>query len=100
MILGKAFSWGKKMYTAGNFSAKSRMTRWWNRTDRYCNCFPAGTLVETPDGVLPIEEVEIGDEVYTRHELSPDSPLVVGKVTDIFRSVAPAILWLGDRRPV
>jgi site-specific DNA-cytosine methylase len=31
-------------------------------------CFPAGTLIWTPDGVQPIEEIVVGDEVLT-HQL-------------------------------
>lgn len=31
------------------------------------HCFPAGTLVLTPRGEVPIEEIRLGDEVTTRH---------------------------------
>ena len=30
-------------------------------------CFIAGTRVSTPDGLAPIEDLNIGDEVYTQH---------------------------------
>ena len=57
MILGKAFSWGKRMYKAGNFSSKSRMTRSWG-------CFVAGTAVLLADGTTePIENIQSGDEI-------------------------------------
>lgn len=31
-----------------------------------CSCFPAGTLVATTSGDVPIEDVKVGDEVLTR----------------------------------
>ena len=31
-------------------------------------CFAAGTLVQTEDGLVPIEEIEIGSFVFARHE--------------------------------
>ena len=47
-------------------------------------CFVKGTLVSTPDGLRPIEELEIGDEVYTQEGkeavteryIMPPQPLV------------------------
>ncbi len=32
-------------------------------------CFVAGTLVSTPKGLVPIEQLEIGDEVYTQNNI-------------------------------
>jgi hypothetical protein len=61
---------------------------------RRCNCFVAGTQIETPGGPVPIECLEVGDEVLTRSEGDPSEAPKVGKVTRIFRDVAPAILWL------
>lgn len=32
----------------------------------YCStCFPAGTLVRTPDGAVPIERLKVGDQVLS-----------------------------------
>ncbi|MCH7592873.1 MAG: Hint domain-containing protein [Planctomycetes bacterium] len=59
-----------------------------------CNCFVAGTMVDTPDGAVPLEGLEEGDEVITRHQGCPDCPPVNGTVTRVFKSLAPAILWL------
>ncbi len=32
-------------------------------------CFVAGTLVSTPDGLIPIEQLEIGQQVYTQDNI-------------------------------
>ena len=61
---------------------------------RHCNCFVAGTLVETPDGPVPIETILSGDGIITRDESCPDCPERPGTVTRVFRDVAPAILWV------
>ncbi len=34
-------------------------------------CFVEGTLVSTPKGLLPIEDLQIGDEVYTQNGVCP-----------------------------
>ena len=34
-------------------------------------CFVAGTLVSTPNGLVPIEDLNIGDEVYTQSGVRP-----------------------------
>ncbi|MCH8806243.1 MAG: Hint domain-containing protein [Planctomycetes bacterium] len=59
-----------------------------------CNCFVAGTMVDTPAGAVPLEGLEEGDEVITRPQGCPDCPPVSGTVTRVFKSLAPAILWL------
>ncbi len=61
---------------------------------RACNCFVAGTLVDTPWGARPIEEIEPGDEVMTCPQDEPGSPPRPGRVTRVFRNLAPVILWL------
>ncbi|WP_198299671.1 polymorphic toxin-type HINT domain-containing protein [Tumebacillus avium] len=35
-----------------------------------CNCFPEGTLVETEDGPKPIEEIQTGDKVLAKDEVT------------------------------
>jgi RHS repeat-associated protein len=61
---------------------------------RACNCFVAGTRVDTPDGSRPIEAFRIGDLVITRNQQEPDSTPIVGKVTHLFRNVTPVVLWV------
>ena len=52
------------------------------------SCFPAGTLILTKRGLIPIEEVQIGDEAWTHRERwrpvtaawsTPDQPTVTVK---------------------
>lgn len=61
------------------------------------HCFVAGTLVETPSGPRPIEEIAVGDEIYTaigigcvRHAFcNPANELVRVNFDDRTRSYAP-----------
>ncbi|HOV77296.1 MAG TPA: polymorphic toxin-type HINT domain-containing protein, partial [Sedimentisphaerales bacterium] len=61
---------------------------------RACNSFVGGTMVETPDGPKLIELVEEGDVILTRPADQPDGPVIAGRVSGVFRNLAPAILWL------
>lgn len=57
------------------------------------SCFPSGTLVNTPQGLRPIQDIQVGDEVYSfdagiRWGLTNPTPvygseLVIRKVTDV-----------------
>ena len=47
-------------------------------------CFVAGTLISTPFGDIPIENIKPGDSVYAYDELSKNR--VIGIVENIFRS--------------
>lgn len=40
-------------------------------------CFVAGTLVQTPKGVVPIEQLQIGDKVYTQSAIRKVTQLYV-----------------------
>ena len=58
------------------------------RKEYGCASFAAGTLVFTPNGLMPIETVVVGQEVGSRNELSfADRPQ---RVTDVFGRVAPS----------
>lgn len=35
-----------------------------------CNCFTAGTKVQTDEGEKPIEEIEIGDKVLSKSDVT------------------------------
>jgi RHS repeat-associated protein len=48
-----------------------------------CGCFVAGTLVETAAGLIPIEEIEVGDEVWSRDEQTGE--LALKPVTALLR---------------
>lgn len=49
---------------------------------RLCNCFPAGTTVETDQGAKPIEDVEVGDRVWAK-DLDTGTP-ELRRVTGLF----------------
>ena len=53
-------------------------------------CFVAGTLVETEDGLRPIEEIEIGDSVLARDEATGDT--AYKPVTDLITQ-NERIIW-------
>jgi hypothetical protein len=62
-------------------------------TYRVSSCFPAGTLINTPNGLRSIQDLQVGDEVYSydagiRWGLKNPTPvygseLVIRKVTDV-----------------
>ena len=47
------------------------------------SCFISGTRVNTPSGLVPIEELETGDKVYSYDEKMGE--IVIGEVTKTFR---------------
>jgi hypothetical protein len=48
------------------------------------HCFAAGTPILTPSGEKAIEHFEVGDEILTRPEDSPDAPLRTSTVEKVF----------------
>jgi RHS repeat-associated protein len=46
-------------------------------------CFVAGTLVDTEDGLRPIETLEVGDQVWAKDELSGN--IALKPITDLIR---------------
>jgi hypothetical protein len=72
-----------------------------NCTGTSCNkpgkqCFGAGTLVVTADGLLPIETLALGDLVLTRS--TEDQPLVARAVTAVHETPGKPILeiWIQE----
>jgi hypothetical protein len=72
-----------------------------NCTGTSCNkpgkqCFGAGTLVVTPDGLVPIEALALGDEVLTRS--TSDEPLVERTITALHETPGKPILeiWIQE----
>jgi hypothetical protein len=59
-----------------------------------CNCFVAGTLVNTPDGLRPIETLRTGDEVMTRPENTPDASARPGRVSGVLHAMSAAVVWV------
>ncbi len=76
----------RSLFKARGFRARSLVNK--------CNCFVAGTPIETPNGTVPIEAINEGDVVLTRPERQPFSKPRATRVTRVFKNVAPAILWL------
>ncbi|HEX8225714.1 MAG TPA: polymorphic toxin-type HINT domain-containing protein [Allosphingosinicella sp.] len=55
-------------------------------------CFVAGTLVHTPSGTKPIEEVRAGDIVFARQEEGKDPTLRQRKVIETYRYADRTVL--------
>ena len=65
------------------------------------HCFAAGTPVLTSSGEKFIEDFEIGDEILTRPEDSPDAPVRASTVEKVFRLSGPTLeLRVGGRTVV
>ncbi|MFE0684238.1 polymorphic toxin-type HINT domain-containing protein [Streptomyces sp. NPDC058961] len=61
-------------------------------------CFPAGTKVATANGSKPIEDVEVGEKVWSENPATGQRSLRV--VTDLFRHVANSLVSVdtGDEK--
>lgn len=61
-----------------------------------CNCFVAGTLVLTEEGEKPIEEIEVGDKVLSKSDLTGE--VAYKEVTTLFQRQAEEIysIYVGD----
>ncbi len=57
-------------------------------------CFPAGTLIATDAGAVPIESIRVGDRVLTRHSAAPESGDCFREVDSIFVRFAPVVVTL------
>jgi RHS repeat-associated protein len=57
-----------------------------------CNCFPAGTSVDTADGKKPIEQVKVGDKVVAHDLTTGKSELRT--VTGVFHKQADDLLTI------
>jgi len=64
-----------------------------------CNCFTAGTKVQTDDGEKNIEDIEVGDLVLAKDENNPDGELAYKKVTGLYRNQRDDIikLYVGEQ---
>ncbi|AZZ92956.1 hypothetical protein EUZ85_20370 [Hahella sp. KA22] len=58
-----------------NLSKGNKTSGTKNNTGPACQCFVAGTLVETAEGKVAIEEIEVGDQVYARDEITGETQL-------------------------
>jgi hypothetical protein len=46
-------------------------------------CLPAGTLIDTPSGLIPVEKLQIGDPVWSMNETGERISAVILKVSSI-----------------
>ncbi|MFF2889045.1 polymorphic toxin-type HINT domain-containing protein [Paenibacillus sp. NPDC057967] len=63
-----------------------------------CNCFTAGTKVQTDEGEKNIEDIEVGDMVLAKDENNPDGELAYKEVTALYTNYRNDIikLYIGD----
>ncbi|WP_289356241.1 polymorphic toxin-type HINT domain-containing protein [Paenibacillus sp. S-12] len=59
-----------------------------------CNCFTAGTKVQTDEGEKNIEDIEVGDRVLAKDENNPDGELAYKEVTGLYRNQRDDIIKL------
>ena len=52
------------------------------------SCFAAGAKLWTPQGYRVIEEIGVGDSVFTRDEWNPTAPVEAKVVEEVFRRFA------------
>lgn len=66
---------------------------------RGCNCFVAGTKVQTDDGEKNIEDIEVGDKVLAKSEYDSNGDLAYKEVTALYRNQRDDIikLHIGER---
>ncbi|MBV6714144.1 HINT domain-containing protein [Paenibacillus chitinolyticus] len=100
---GKIIRSGKLVIQMGNKAGKY-IERASNLTDdnlKYaeklawnCNCFVAGTKVQTDEGEKNIEDIEVGDKVLSKDENNPDGELAYKEVTALYRNQRDDIIKL------
>ncbi|GIO86410.1 hypothetical protein J25TS5_33420 [Paenibacillus faecis] len=59
-----------------------------------CNCFTAGTKVQTDEGKKNIEDIEVGDKVLAKDENNPNGELAYKEVTALYRNQRDDIIKL------
>ena len=69
-------------------------------------CFAAGTLISTENGLIPIEDIKIGDYVYTINELTntkelkPVSNTIISKTDTMYKiTVDDDIIYASPKHP-
>lgn len=68
---------------------KNDLEKWAYQHDRWMGdeCFPAGTMITTSDGKLPIEQLKIGDEVIAFDEKT--NSFTSKKIIHVFKNPKP-----------
>ncbi|WP_186786051.1 polymorphic toxin-type HINT domain-containing protein [Paenibacillus agilis] len=93
-----------KYVTEGVFWAGSKIKNffgWGSKKvdDVACNCFTAGTKVQTDEGEKPIEDIQVGDMVLAKDQNDPNGELAYKEVTNLYRNQRDDIIKLhvGDQ---
>lgn len=55
-------------------------------------CFPAGTMILTPNGEKPIETLSIGDNVISKDDINPIEDILIHESDDIVKIKASGVL--------
>ncbi|MGV6934563.1 polymorphic toxin-type HINT domain-containing protein [Paenibacillus sp. CMM36] len=84
--MGMIGDFGGKSVGRGKYSGKIKSGK--------CNCFTAGTKVQTDEGEKNIEDIEVGDKVLAKDENNPDGELAYKEVTALFRNQRDDIIKL------
>ena len=63
-------------------------------TAKGCNCFTAGTKVQTDEGEKNIEDIEVGDKVLAKSEYNSNGELAYKEVTALYRNKRDDIIKL------
>jgi hypothetical protein len=87
---GGALAGIKKMMEHGGEALKNAIEAAGKHVRKCTNCFVAGTLVVTACGWVPIEEVQVGDWVWARDEVTGEVRLC--EVEETYRNESPVIL--------
>ncbi|GKU75957.1 polymorphic toxin-type HINT domain-containing protein [Paenibacillus sp. L3-i20] len=84
-------------YAPKNNADEIRMEKQNARSQKFsCNCFTAGTKVQTDEGEKPIEEIEVGDKVLSKNEETGE--VEYKEVVKLFQKQADEIYYvrIGD----
>jgi hypothetical protein len=55
------------------------------------SCFAVGTKLWTPQGYRVVEEIGVGDSVYSRDEWNPAAPVEAKVVKEVFQRFAQVL---------
>jgi hypothetical protein len=87
---GGALAGIKKVMGLGGEALKDAIEAAGKHVRKCTNCFVAGTLVVTACGWVPIEEVQVGDWVWARDEVTGEVRLC--EVEETYRNESPVIV--------
>ncbi len=80
------------IWTASNTSGGVKGSK--SSKQNGCNCFTAGTKVQTDKGEKNIEDIEVGDKVLAKDENNSDGELAYKEVENLYRNQRDDIIKL------